>query len=117
MTISKFDDIIDSRDLMERIEELEDEIDNLDDEEKEGLELLKKFASEFEGYAPDFAYGEVAIRDSYFKQYAMDLAEDIGAIDRNSSWPNTCIDWEQAARELQMDYSGIEFEGVTYWVR
>lgn len=29
----------------------------------------------------------------------------IRAINKNASWPNTCIDWEQAARELMCDYS------------
>lgn len=27
------------------------------------------------------------------------------------------VDWERAARELQMDYTPVEFDGVTYWVR
>jgi hypothetical protein len=57
------------------------------------------------------------IRDSYFKEYAQEFAEDIGAINKNASWPNTCIDWDQAARELQMDYTSVNFDGVTYWIR
>jgi hypothetical protein len=57
------------------------------------------------------------IRDDYFVSYAQELAEDIGAIDVNASWPARCIDWDQAARELQMDYSTVEFDGVTYWYR
>ena len=32
-------------------------------------------------------------------------------------WPNTCIDWDQAAGELKMDYSAVDFDGVTYWIR
>jgi hypothetical protein len=28
-----------------------------------------------------------------------------------------CIDWNEAASELQMDYTAVEFDGVTYWVR
>lgn len=57
------------------------------------------------------------IRESYFKEYAMELAEDIGAIPRDAAWPATCIDWEQAASELQMDYTGADFDGVTYYGR
>jgi antirestriction protein len=54
---------------------------------------------------------------SVAKAYAQDFAEDIGAIDRNAGWPLGCIDWEAAADELKSDYSSIEFDGVTYWVR
>ena len=37
--------------------------------------------------------------------FAQDMAEQLGAIDKNASWPNDCIDWEKAARELMYDYS------------
>lgn len=39
------------------------------------------------------------------EEFAEDMAEQVGAIDRDAKWPQTCIDWEQAARELMMDYS------------
>jgi hypothetical protein len=65
----------------------------------------------------DWQYGAQLIRDSYFKRYAMKLADDIGAIDHDATWPQTCIDWDQAARELQMDYIPVDFDGVDYWVR
>lgn len=35
----------------------------------------------------------------------------------DASWPNTCIDWDEAARELQYDYFTVEFDGITYWIR
>lgn len=38
------------------------------------------------------------------EDFAQNLAEDIGAIDPKASWPNNCIDWEYAARELMYDY-------------
>lgn len=57
------------------------------------------------------------IRESYFETYARDLAEDIGAISKDSAWPATCIDWEKAASELQVDYTSVEFDGVTYYYR
>ncbi len=155
-TIDNSDDIIDSRDVIARIEELEAEREALqleiDDAEVQWLKteagtaeahavvdrrqaayvaldawtasddadelrILKALADGASGYASDWKYGETLIRDSYFRDYAEQLADDIGAIDRNASWPVNCIDWDQAARELQMDYSAVDFDGVTYWIR
>lgn len=51
------------------------------------------------------------IEEAYSGQYssdenfARDMAEQLGAIDNNAQWPNDCIDWELAARELMYDYS------------
>lgn len=57
------------------------------------------------------------IRDDYFTTYAEQLAEDIGAIDRNAQWPMSYIDWEAAANALRQDYSECELDGVTYLIR
>jgi pyruvate/2-oxoglutarate dehydrogenase complex dihydrolipoamide acyltransferase (E2) component len=86
-------------------------------EEQAEHRALKALADEASGYAADWEYGETLIRDSYFKEYAQELADDIGAINRDATWPNDCIDWDRAARELQMDYTSVDFAGVTYWVR
>ncbi len=138
--ISNTDDIIDSRDVIARIEELDGErealsnsvtdaetaddmqtarsaLDEWDNSHAEELAALKALADEAEGYASDWHHGETLIRDSYFKEYAMQIADDIGAIPRDAGWPCTCIDWDQAARELQMDYTSVDFDGVTYWIR
>jgi hypothetical protein len=112
---SNKDELIDSRDVIAAIEDLSAATD-LADDDAELLRSLRDLADECNGF-PDWAYGETLIRDSYFEDYAQDLAEDIGAIDSNASWPNTCIDWELAARELQYDYSPVDFDGVTYWIR
>jgi len=112
-------DIIDSRDVDEQIEGLEDDQEDNDLTEEDGEELaaLKAFRKEGEDCCCDWPHGATLIRDSYFKEYAQDFAEEIGAIDRDLSWPNDCIDWEEAAKELQMDYSSIDFDGVDYWIR
>jgi len=123
--ITNMDDLIDSRDVIARIEEIEAEIEDLvaegkkpsDCDDIDELTALKSLAEDAEGYATDWSCGETLIRDSYFKEYAQELAEDIGAVDSNTTWPNSCIDWDQAARELRMDYTGVDFGGVTYWVR
>jgi hypothetical protein len=137
-TISNHDDIIDSRDVIARIEELEDDraivsedqlaaemagkeptttLAEWDEDNGAELKALRALAEEAEGYAADWRHGEALIRDSYFQTYAQELAEDIGAINREASWPNTCIDWEEAAEQLQQDYTSVDFDGVTYWIR
>lgn len=116
------DDVIDSRDVIERIEELEgaDHEDfgdaGLNADEQEELAALKALATECED-RPDWPHGEMLIRDSYFEEYAQELAEDCGYEFDNENWPQRCIDWEQAARELQVDYMDVQFDGMTYWIR
>ena len=121
-TVDNYQDILDSRDVDSRIEELEAERDaavedgNPDDfTDGEELAALVAFRDEADGYCSDWQYGVTLIRDSYFKAYAQELADDIGALEKDTQWPYTCIDWDQAARELQMDYSSAELDGVTYW--
>lgn len=115
--ISNIDDVIDSRDVIARIEELEADLPTLDDDDKAELAALLDLAQEGENYAPDWQYGETLVRDSYFQDYAEQLADDLGLVNKEVSWPYTCIDWEQAATDLRMDYTSIDFAGVTYWVR
>lgn len=119
--ITKYDDIIDVRDVIARVEELED-IEDRDEDEAAEFALLTGLLEEMKGYGGDEQwrgdwYPITLIRDSYFEDYAQELAEDIGAISSDMQWPLGCIDWERAARELQMDYSSVEFEDVTYWYR
>ncbi len=118
-SISKYDNTIDSRDVDARISELSDmvEDDTIDEEEKEELSALLVLKGEAEGYAPDWLYGCALINDDYFTEYAQDLAYDLGCVKEVGNWPYTCIDWEQAARELQQDYTSVEFDGQTFWVR
>ena len=39
------------------------------------------------------------------EDFAQEMADQLGAIDKNASWPMNCIDWKFAARELMYDYS------------
>lgn len=126
---SNSDDVIDSRDVVKRIEEIEGafEAAGLDPENlPEGssaqdaadeLKTLKALEDEASPYAPDWSHGEALIRESYFTQYAEQLAEDIGAINKNAEWPLAHIDWEAAAAALKIDYTEVDFDGVTYLIR
>lgn len=90
------------------------------DESDEGRELkaLKALQDEAEGYSEDWRHGATLIRDTYFTEYAEELAGDITDYNpRQVSWPFTCIDWEKAADELKADYTCVDFDGVEYWVR
>ena len=41
----------------------------------------------------------------------------MGAVPRDAGWPTSYIDWERAADALKMDYTSIEADGRTFWVR
>lgn len=111
-------DILDSRDIITRIDELEAEGlgGPLGVEDQEELETLQGVAKDAEG-SPDWVYGEALIRDSYFQEYAQELAEDCGMVDGTAKWPMSCLDWAAAAEELKADYSDIDYDGITYWIR
>jgi len=137
------DNLIDSRDIIERIEELESELEDLksaveeteesDDQEsiddiigllkdwerdyQEELDDLRNLQTECETYCSDWKYGATLIHEDYFEDYAKELAEDCGMVDRSLSWPMNCIDWEEAADQLKMDYTEVDFGGQTYYIR
>lgn len=144
---SNTDDYIDVRDVIERFEELRTEAYDafvaenptaadcaLVDEDyspdgpapwssdPDEYKALAALLEDLNGYGGDHQwegdwYPATLVRDSHFEDYARELAEEIGAIPRDYSWPTSHIDWEAAARALQMDYSSVEFQGVTYWYR
>ena len=108
-------DILDVRDIIERFEAIEDDA--------EESATLRDFLAEIVGMGGDEQwrgdwYPITLIRDSYFETYAMELADDIHGDALNGTvWPLYCIDWERAARELQYDYTSVDFNGITYWTR
>jgi chromosome segregation ATPase len=153
------DDVIDSRAIIARIEEMENEREDLESEileceaavveaedefrGEEGparraaeslenaraalkywdadyadeLRALRALAEEVEPYCADWRDGATLIRDSYFEEYAMELAEEICDTPSTASWPLTHINWEAATAALKMDYTEVDFDGVSYWVR
>lgn len=121
--ITKYDDVIDSREITARIEELEDrkEEEELSPEEEEELEALLKLAEQCEGYG-DWDGGEGLIRDSYFTDYIKELIEDCYSLPKefnSGEWPwrHMKIDYEAAAEEAKQYYMEVDFDGVPYWMR
>lgn len=98
-------------------EAVDDAEADFNDDEREELKLLRELAEEGEGLS-DWRHGETLIRESYFEDYARELASDLyGEEIDGAHWPFTCIDWERAASELEQDYTSIEFGDVTYLAR
>jgi hypothetical protein len=113
-------DIIDVRDIIERIEDLENSERDMDEQRE--LNTLLLLMDDLKGnglgavkWCGDW-YPVTLIRDDYFVDYAEELVLDI------CSMPNgmpLCvqIDWDATARNIRMDYTSTEIDGVTYWYR
>ncbi len=131
-TIDQYADILDVRDIIARVEELESDIEDMTETEHTGhqptadalteeLTALRAFLEEMAGAGGDEQwrgdwYPVTLIRDSYFVDYVQDLLADCGQIPANL--PHYIhIDWERTARDIRVDYSGADFHGVTYWFR
>lgn len=90
--------------------------------------VLTALANEAAQYSEDWAYGSTLVRDSHFQTYAEDLANDVAGSSEEADllsgtaeqhWPFTFMvtDWEAASEALKQDYTSVDFDGVTYWVR
>ena len=88
-----------------------------DEDEAEEFSRALKLESELQDATGEYVHGEAVIAEGYFEDYARQFAEDIGALPDDASWPVNRIDWEAAANDLKADYTSIDFEGSTYYVR
>lgn len=86
------------------------------DEDAEELKMLKEVAKMLDGYSDGLKYTTL-IHERAFKDYAYGFAEDLELIKHNAQWPYTCINWDDAASELQADYTSVELGSHTYWFR
>jgi hypothetical protein len=123
-TIDNTDDIIDSREVIERIAALEETRENMTDavehwpgsDGADELASLTALADEASQYSEDWSYGSTLIRRSHFTDYCKELLEDCGDLPKNL--PSYIeIDWEATARNLEVDYTPVDFGGVEYLIR
>ena len=169
-TISNTDNIIDSRGIIERIDELTgdfqalvDDIEAAETDEERGtafddlatwlighteiapdlealdgitfddvsdwaesddaheLKALLALADEAE-CSPDWSYGETLIHEDYFTEYIEELINDCYELPKGfnfGDWPwcHMTIDYEAAADEAKQDYTEVNFDGATYYIR
>ena len=137
-TLDNTNEVIDSRDVIARIEELENEQSDLvqqlsdgeiteaemvafDEDKGRELDALRELAAEAE-FSPDWIHGEQLIRASYFVQYITELIDDCYDLPKEltrGDWPyrHITIDFEAAAKEAEQDYNSVDFDGVEYLIR
>lgn len=119
-------DIIDVRDIIVRYEELEGAMPDNDADCKNWDDFgefthLGDILEELKGQGGDEQwrgdwYPVTLISEIYFVEYAQELCNDIGAVP--DDFPSYIeIDWEVTARNIQMDYSEIDIDGLTYYFR
>jgi len=137
--IDNTQDVIDSRDIIERLEELTAEEEGLiadieeadADEEAEAkealnswleengdeLDILKELNNDGSNF-PDWDCGATLINEDYFEEYCEELCKDIGDIPSDLPWYiANHIDWEGVAEEIKQDYGTVEFDGQTFYIR
>lgn len=123
----------DSRDLIERRDELleekgvadldDDDVDSAEvldavgklngftEEQQDELTALEDAISEIgETYAED---GVILIPENEFVEYAEQVCKENGYVDKNIPWW-IVIDWDATADNIRQDYSEVEIEGETY---
>lgn len=124
-------DILDTRDLQTRLEELEDVINDYmeennldsgelvdeslafeDEEDYEELTELRDLAYEI----PEWIHGEALINEDDWEEYVEEMLKDIGDLPSDIPWYIE-IDWERTANNIKADYSECEYQGSTYYYR
>ena len=119
-----------------KVKEDESSLANLKDEVQDAKENLQDFVTsddmgEFEQLkeivkqgedSPDWSYGETLIHETYFTQYIKEVIDDCYEMpkDLNSGvwpWNHVEMDWDAAAEEAKQDYTTIEADGETYYIK
>jgi hypothetical protein len=140
MDIDNNQDVLDSRDINKRLEELEDAYSDWKKEQEREFGKWQEDSpndpvsdSDFEDWdelvslrdlveqckdGGDWEYGESLIRDTYFTDYCHDMVEDIGDLPKDLPfYIENNIDWDGVAEDLKADYTEVDFDGVTYFLR
>jgi len=115
-------DVIDTRDLQDRLEEIEYDLESLDLTPTERADLeqeanaIREAKAEVDGYAGDtFQNGVQLVAVEDFPTYIQELLEDIGEVPKLPWYVE--VDWEATADNLRVDYTKVEFQGTTYLFR
>lgn len=137
-------DIIDTRDLIEKRSELmqsilesfletfehykdltnefedilseEEEIQSWKEDWEDELEQIEEINKIEDSIGSEFDYGCTLVSEDYWEDYVEDLLVEIGYLPKDlPSWIE--IDWEATANNVKVDYIEVEYQGQTYYGR
>lgn len=117
--------VFDSRDVIDRITELEADLEDLSalepddiDEMREELRKLTEFAKEGAENWPEWSGGVTIVNDAELVDYFKEYVSDISDMPRDlPSYIENNIDWDGVKDDLLDDYVSVEYDGETYWAR
>lgn len=123
------EDVIDSRDIIARIDEMEleygpedgDSIDTIhlgkmDDDERFEYAALLDLRDAVNEISSEWDDGVTLIHEDYFEAYVEELVTDCGYL--STDLPDFIkIDWAETADNIRVDYSSVTLNGNDYWVR
>lgn len=129
-TINENDSYIDYDDVMARIDHLEEMRDTWEEyqngegdfeetpepfgkDEQEEIDGLNELLDDCEG--TDFKHGLSLINDDQMEEYIDEMVKDCYGIDEMKLPCFISLDIDYDA--VKMDYTEIEFRGVTFWMR
>ena len=122
------DAFFDSRDVIERIAELEAyylgdsdaefSADLINDvSEREEFVALVALQEEAEGHISDWQYGETFYAWDALVEYTEETVNECYTTGGLPSWVTNHIDWKKVTEEVKVDYTEFEFRGTTYYAR
>ena len=126
------EDVLDTRDLdakLDELESLQSDYDDCEDLDEDGVKTVEpldvvsaqmlKALRELKDEVGGWHHGTGLIRETYWREYCQQLADDMGYTggDRNSNPLLDYVDWDQWADALTADYSVAEINGVTFYWR
>jgi TolA-binding protein len=100
----------------DKLEEKQDELREWLEEHKEELDSLIDICDEGELLSSDWEHGESLIREDYWVEYCKELVTDIGDLPKDVPFYIE-IDWDKTAENISQDYSTIDIDGETYYIR
>ncbi len=124
-------DYFDSRDVVEQVAKINEELEMSGLEKWEQAELrlerlvLHTLLEDLEDDMPtsfgepistDLNFGVSGFAEHYAADYAEEYAYETGAVERDS-WVENFIDWGKAADSLKEDYQEVEILGSTFYLR
>ena len=110
-------EIEDFDELTKHISNSEDEdVQEWRDDNSDDFEHIKEI-DELEDEISEFSFGEILILEAGFIEYCEDMVADCYYLTNIPSFIRYNINWEGVASDLRVDYTNVTYQGVSYLVR